>query len=491
MEEWMTSVGIDLGTSTTKWLLSRLKLMRTSGGFALPRYEITERIIEYVSPIYTTPLVGDDEIDVPAIKALLEEEYARAGLKPEEVQTGAVIITGETATKRNAEELAHALALHAGQFVVATAGADLESLLAGKGSGAQRRSLSCEGIIANVDIGGGTANTAYFLRGRMIATATFHIGGRLVRLESGGRVTYTAPALRSWLEASGRDSLPKTGGTASFEELSALCGAMADILLRCVSGVRETLQEARPLLVGSPAEPLPAPEEIWISGGVGALMEEPPPENTAEAARHGDIGPLLAAELASRAAAVPVPVRPAEQSSRATVIGAGTRTTEVSGATMYYSPGLLPLRNVPVALCELPPEAAEPEEDARRLKEAAGAAVSRAAAVYAEAGCDPPFALGLRAGGYCSYRRLQRIADAIVEAYGLPELQEAALLLVCESDMAKSLGYVLLGKLEQPRRGKLVCLDQLTPGDGDYMDVGEPVREDVIPVVIKSLIFCG
>ncbi|WP_058302072.1 ethanolamine ammonia-lyase reactivating factor EutA [Gorillibacterium timonense] len=488
MEETLTSVGIDLGTSTTKWILSKLTLTRTSGGFALPRYEITKRAIDYESPIYSTPLLGDDEIDVPAVVRLLGEEYARAGLLPEMVQTGAIILTGETASKSNAEGLAHALALHAGQFVVATAGADLESLLAGKGSGAERRSLETEGLIANVDIGGGTANTAYFRRGRLVATATFHIGGRLVRVDEEGRVQYISPAIRKWAGGTGK-KLPGLGDSVRFEELDDLCRTLATTLLLSVCGTSDALVRAEPLIVGASVQNLPQPDEIWISGGVGRLMEAPPPESVQATAKYGDIGPLLAAVLARIGKEWPVPVRVAEQSVRATVIGAGTQTTEVSGATMYYSPGLLPLRNIPVVICELPPEAEVGADDVRTLKEALGGTVAQGVSIYAEAGSDPPFALCLRSSGACSYRRLQRIAEGLAEAYALPMLRDRAMLLICESDMAKALGHLLLIKLKEPQRHRLICLDQLVPQEGDYLDVGEPIKEDVIPVVIKSLLF--
>jgi len=492
LDEWITSVGIDLGTSTTKWLLSRLRLTLTSGGFALPRYEITERVIEYASPVFPTPLLGEDEIDVAAVAALLDAEYAAAGLRPESVRTGAVIVTGETATKRNAEELTRALARHAGQFVVATAGADLESLLAGKGSGALRRSLETDGVVANVDIGGGTANTAYFRDGRLIATATFHIGGRLVRLEQSGRVLYVAPALRAWASEPGvRLRLPEAGASATFAELRELCRSMADVLFRCVSGDPGALLAAGKLSVGDPASALPAPDEIRVSGGIGALMEEPPPETIGQTARHGDIGPLLAAELAAAARALPMPVQPAPAAARATVIGAGTQTTEIGGATMYCSPGVLPLRDVPVVVWDVPAEALDGAEDARRLRESALAAVRGGVAAFAGAGGDPPFALCLRAAGYCSYRRLQRLTDALAAAYAAEPLRAAVPLFVCESDMAKALGYMLLAKLEETQRARLVCLDQLSPREGDYIDVGEPIKEEVVPVVVKSLVFGG
>ncbi|WP_328803969.1 ethanolamine ammonia-lyase reactivating factor EutA [Paenibacillus glycinis] len=493
MEHWLTSVGIDIGTSTTKWILSRLKLTLVSDGSALPRYEIADRILAHVSPIYPTPLSGDEAIDVPAVVALLDEGYAGAGIVAEQVQTGAVLITGETATKRNAEQLAHGLARHAGPFVAAAAGADLEALLAGKGSGAQRRSLETDGIVANVDIGGGTANAVYFRRGQPVATATFHVGGRLVRLERSGRVRYAAPALKEWSAGSGDvPPLPPEGSEASFDALQRVCRAMSDTLLRCVCGEAAALAGSKALFVGQPAAHLPCPAEIWISGGVGALMEGPPPASAAETARFGDIGPLLAAGLAELAGTFAVPVRAAEQSARATVIGAGTQTAALSGATLYCSPGVLPLRNVPVVVCEWPPEAADAGTDAGLLAHAAAEAVARGCALYGrEQGGDPPFALGLRAPGYVSYRRLSSIADALIAAYASAKLQESILLLVCSNDMAKSLGNRLFGKLGEPWRRKLVCLDQLVPQEGDYLDVGEPLREDVVPVIVKSLLFGG
>jgi ethanolamine utilization protein EutA len=176
-EQWITSMGLDLGTSTTKMIISRLRLVNTGGRASLPRIQIAERQLVYASPIYTTPLRTHDEIDMQAISDLIQQEYEKAKVSLGGIQTGAVIITGETATKKNAEYVVHSLAHRAGDFVVATAGADLEAILAGKGSGASRRSLEYRGVIANIDIGGGTANTAFFEQGEPIGTLTFHVGG--------------------------------------------------------------------------------------------------------------------------------------------------------------------------------------------------------------------------------------------------------------------------------------------------------------------------
>lgn len=487
-EKWITSVGIDIGTSTTKWIVSKLKLMKTSGGFSLPRYEIIERRLDYVSPIYTTPLINESEIDMAALSQLLDQEYKTADLTAEMVQTGAVIITGETATKKNAEQMVHALAKMAGQFVVATAGADLESILAGKGSGAEAYSQTRPEVIVNIDVGGGTANAAYFRDGEMIATITLHVGGRLIRIDKNGQVAYVAPSLKLWAERGGLN-VPEVGTAYSFSSLQELCRQMAKALIDCILCIDPAHEgsSTEALLVASTATPLPVPDEIWISGGVGGLMGLPAPQNIEEAAKFGDIGPLLAAALLEHGASCSVPLRQANESERATVIGAGTQTTEISGATLFYDDGVLPLRNVPIAVCYLPKADVNEENDLLLLDKAIGAAMFKASKIYAASRSDPPFALALRDEGYCTYKRLQKLADRIVANYRASAQFAGLLLVICENDMAKALGHALTIRL--PADMKLICIDQIRPSDGDYIDVGKPLKDDIVPVVIKTLVF--
>ncbi|ANY70859.1 hypothetical protein BBD42_19805 [Paenibacillus sp. BIHB 4019] len=479
-EKWLTSVGIDLGTSTTKWIVSKLKVVETSGGFSLPRYEITERKLAYISPVFPTPLLSESKIDLEALSVLLEREYEQAGIKPQDVQTGAVIITGETATKDNSEKIVHAMAGHAGQFVVATAGADLESLLAGRGSGAAARSARQPGIIVNVDVGGGTANAAYFRDGAMIGTVTLHIGGRLIRLTPEGKVAYVSAHWRLWAEQQGYASeLPAIGCLFPLAALRLLCKRMAEHLYSCIVSGGSGL-ESDVLLVAPPAGELPLPEEILISGGVGALMGVSDSLTMEEVAKYGDIGPELGAQLAQLASRHEVPVRQAEESSRATVIGAGTHMTEVSGATLYYDLEALPLRNIPVGLCRLPPADEE-------LERAVRASVQLAAVLYGSGMSDPPFALALQGGGSCSYIRLQKLAAALYAEYTAAAPASSVLLVICQNDMAKALGHALAKRL----RGKLrlVCVDQINAAEGDYADVGLPIKEDMVPVIMKTLVF--
>ncbi|AEI42040.1 ethanolamine ammonia-lyase reactivating factor EutA [Paenibacillus mucilaginosus] len=489
-ERWITSVGIDLGTSTTKWILSGLKLVRSSGDGALPRVAITDRVIRYASELYPTPLKHGSEIDAEALIRLMAAEYGRAGITPEGIHSGAVIITGETAAKTNAGELIGRLARGAGTFVAAAAGADLEALLAGRGSGAADYSRRTGKMVVNVDIGGGTANAAWFRSGELTASATLHIGGRLIRLGADGEVLYAAEPLRRWLEPEGAGAL-RTGGRLDFPALREICRRMAAGLVAYIGGPHgqpaaggiEALLLSRP----EPHKELPVPEEIWISGGVGALMRADPPASLQETARYGDIGPLLAAMLREEALACPVPLRPAEQQERATVIGAGTQTTELSGATMYLDAGALPLRGVPAVVCGLPEEHASEAEDATGLRQSLQAAVKRGASLYGAVPADPPFALVLR-GDCCSYRRLQRLAAEVTGVYASAAPDASLLLVVCESDMAKALGQQLARRFKDAGL-RMVCLDQLRPEEGDYLDIGLPLGEELVPVVRRTLIF--
>ena len=134
MRETICSVGIDIGTSTTQLVFSRLTMENRSAGSMIPRIEIVGKEIVYRSPIYFTPLCEEDRIDAGRLKEILKKEYAQAEIRSEDVKTGAVIITGETARMENAEEVLRAVSDMAGDFVVSTAGPDLESVLSAKGA---------------------------------------------------------------------------------------------------------------------------------------------------------------------------------------------------------------------------------------------------------------------------------------------------------------------------------------------------------------------
>ena len=139
MAEKLLSVGLDVGTTTTSMVLSQLWVENESSSFAVPKLQIADRKILYRSPVCFTPLIGKDLVDGEGIRHLVEDFYRQAGITKEQVDTGAVIITGETSRKENAKAVLDALSEYAGDFVVATAGPDLESVLASRGSCGGRR----------------------------------------------------------------------------------------------------------------------------------------------------------------------------------------------------------------------------------------------------------------------------------------------------------------------------------------------------------------
>ncbi len=196
MREELLSVGIDIGTSTTQLIFSKLIVENEASAFTVPRISIVDKEIIYRSDVYFTPLISNTEIDGRKIKEIIEEEYKKAGINKDDIQTGAVIITGETARKENANDVLHTLSGFAGDFVVATAGPDLESIIAGKGAGAHIYSKEHSTSVVNMDIGGGTSNLALFLRGEVKETGCLDVGGRLIKINPNTReIIYISPKI--------------------------------------------------------------------------------------------------------------------------------------------------------------------------------------------------------------------------------------------------------------------------------------------------------
>jgi ethanolamine utilization protein EutA len=486
---WMTSAGIDIGTSTTKLIVSRLKLVRASSALSLPRYEIAERELLYASPIYGTPLAGEEAIDADRVWGIVSGELDKAGIGKDDLKSGAVIITGETATKTNARAIVHRLAERAGDFVVAAAGADLEAYLAGKGAGADRRSNRIRGAVVNIDIGGGTANAAIFRRGKSIGTVTFHVGGKLIQLDGTGKIGYIAPSIRPWLRMNG--FLIETGTVATFGQLKDICYALSRSMLSYFIGGNDAVTEwnfnHHELIVGNPLDQVPEIEEWMVSGGIGRLIRDrAAPVNLAETAIHQDIGPLLAYTLMDCMAASSLRIVEADETVRATVIGAGMQSTEIGGATVHLDPKLLPIRNLPVIKLAIPSE-----DDERRQKESgfdAELEVTTSSALRLfDPEADPPFALAITGTRAMDYGSLQHLADRLHSRFARHFPNSGIMVVLCERDIAQALGQALQRRCGQ--RPKVICIDQVRVEHGDYIDLGEPVSGMIIPVVVKTLAF--
>jgi ethanolamine utilization protein EutA len=478
----LTSVGIDVGTTTTHAIVSRLRVETPPGGAASP--EITDREVVFRGEVRETPLVDPETIDVDRVAALVEGDLEAAGLEPDAVDTGAVIVTGETARRANAEPLVHRLAADAGQFVAAAAGAELEAVLAGRGSGAAARAAETGGTVANVDVGGGTTNVAIFEgrsaarrgrergEGRVRETRCLDVGGRLVRFDGDRRVSSISPPAQ--LLADELELPLAVGDRPDDEGLDALAAAMAARIVDLLEGPPfDSL--TRKLTIGDlPTEPVDL-DGVVFSGGVGSLVGSPPSDPFA----YGDLGGLLAAALSSHEAVRSWPVLEPAEDLRATVVGAGTESTTLSGRTISLESALLPLRNVPIASTG---DVAELEESA--LAARLETALSGFDDLYDLADLDA-VGLAIENVGPLEYDRLRTIADALAAALE-PIPASLPVVVVTRQNCANALGQTLRRRTDRP----LLVLDELRLDGGDYLDVGTPVPgHRSVPVVVKTLVF--
>lgn len=454
MGESLLSVGIDVGTSTTQLIVSRLTVENQAAAYSVPRLEIGGRELLYESPVHFTPLLSSTVLDAAGIRGIVEKEYTRAGLRREEVSTGAIIITGETARKENAREVLEALREFAGQFVVATAGPDLESVLAAKGSGAAAFSKSTGETLLHLDIGGGTSNLALIEGGQITKTACLNVGGRLIRTER-GVITYVSPVLQSLCGL-------RPGDRAGEEELAPVIRILTEALER---GCGLAPGEIPGSLVTNRLMELPAGKlRISFSGGVAELLEK----DTEEPFPYGDIGVLLARSIRqSRLCRGDYWI--GEQTLRATVIGAGCYSVQLSGSTVYARQMELPVQNLPVAPLEKPQQEL-PAEGLRDFIRGLRDRWEEGFALYLPGITNPRFA------------QVEELAEKLAP---LMETLPQPRVLLLGTDMAKALGQALATRI----KGGFLCLDGLRLPGESYLDVGRAVAGGTAyPVIIKTLV---
>ncbi|WP_049995924.1 ethanolamine ammonia-lyase reactivating factor EutA [Halococcus sediminicola] len=470
-ERRLTSIGIDIGTTTTQVLLSELTV-GTAGHAGADKLVVTDREILHRGEIHRTRLLDAETVDIEATASIVHEELAAAGVAPSEIDTGAVIVTGETAHKDNAEPLVHRLAIDSGEFVAATAGAALEAVLAGRGAGTATRAIKTEAVIANVDIGGGTTNIAVFDATGVRDTRCIDVGGRLVEFDGEGTVAKLSEPARSLAEELG---LSIDGGeNQTCDDFRKLIAAMADCVLDTATGP-PFADRTRTLAIGSlPTETVQL-DGVVFTGGVGRLVNTP--DEAADA--YGDAGSLLAAAVRDRAAALPV-LQP-EEDVRATVIGAGTQTMRLSGRTLAVDASLLPLRNLPViGALDLGNICREMLFD--RFDDAVATAEERH-------GPGEPFVLSIDDVGPVTYQRVKDVAKAIAAACGDANETGMPVVVLTRQNCAKALGQTLNSHLDGH---PILTIDEVEADEGDYLDIGSPLADsDTVPVVVKTLAFGG
>lgn len=471
----LLSAGIDIGTTTSQLVFSTLTLLDVARAGQVPRISITDRKVVYQSEIIFTPLVDSETIDVARVKEFIQREYASAGVLPSQVETGAVIITGETAKKQNADEILRAVAGLAGDFVVTVAGPNVESMIAGRGSGAAEFSRTHFTTVTNIDIGGGSANSAIFKQGDLLAAAAMNFGGRVIEIDRAtGAVRHISGPGKLLLEACGLTLNP--GDHPDLPVLTRVCDLMAGLTVELIEGSASPL--AQKLYLTPPSPVSGQGRTLMLSGGIGRCYYARTPAGAlADVTVHEDIGPLLAERLHTHPRLQTYPIVPPPETMRATVLGASSQLVTLSGSTIWAERGILPLRNVPVI---------QPRWDSLPGPEALARGIQAAAGKWDIAAGQDVFALALGLDLTLDYAGLVQLAQGLSQ-FSRQMDARMPLIVVIKRDYAQSLGQTL-----RPLVGSrpLLVIDQVGLEEGDFIDIGSPLMDGrVVPLSIKTLIF--
>lgn len=461
----LTSVGIDIGSATSHLVFSKIVLERLD-----TRYMVVERTLLQQSDVLLTPYSADDTIDAVALGAFIAAQYDKAGLAPDAIDTGALILTGVAVRRSNARAIGELFAAQGGKFVVVSAGDGLETTLAAFGSGAVARSAADGGQrVLNIDIGGGTSKLAFCEDGAVRHVSAVDVGARVLATDDKGLITRIEEAGRHFAALAGVKVA--VGAPLSLADAGAVVAKMVDALMDAIAGGAETevLHRLPPLPTGL------QPQIITLSGGVSEFFYD-------RATGHfGDLGHLLAAALRERLSQYPARIDVPEQGIRATVVGASQYTVQVSGSTIFVRPlSLLPMRNVAVIKPELH---LGPEIDPATVAEAILAALTRLDLV----GAETPVALFYDWQGSATYHRLDGFCRGVRMGLSAHLAAGHPLILVANTDIG---GLVGMHCLETLGLRRVASIDGIELDEFDYIDIGAILETSgAVPVVVKSLIF--
>jgi ethanolamine utilization protein EutA len=467
----LLTVGVDIGSSTSHLVFSRILMERLDA-----RYVVSARETFYESDILLTPYAGEETIDAEALGAFIAQQYEYAQVEPDEIDTGALILTGVAVQRRNARAIGELFAQQAGKMVAVSAGDSLECIMAAYGSGAVARSIRERATVMNVDIGGGTSKVAVCANGEVVALTALDVGARLIVCDAQGRIARVEAAGRRYANELG---IKVALGTAlDAQDARALAACMADRLFAAMQGGAPAVDGA-PLLRLDPLSFGGTVDQLTFSGGVAEFIYG------REAGAFHDLGALLAAEIRARAEGLGLRVEAPVERIRATVVGASQYTIQLSGSTIFVSPlDALPLRNLPVIApaFRFEDEAIDP------------AAVAEAVQTMLRrldlGGGESPVALFVPWRGSATYQRLDAFCRGVIAGMKPVLARGHPLVLAGDGDVGGLIGIHLREemKLENP----IVSIDGLELKEFDYIDIGAMLESSgAVPVVIKSLLFPG
>jgi ethanolamine utilization protein EutA len=467
----LTTVGIDIGSSTSHLMFARVHLQRKAQLLS-SSYLVVERKILWQSPILLTPFLPDNTIDATRLAEFIDDAYRAAGIPRAAVDSGAVILTGEAIKRSNAQAIAQLFAAESGKFVCASAGHHLECRLSAHGSGAVAHSRVTHRTVLNVDLGGGTTKFALLQNGEVLATSAVAVGGRLVVLDADGRLIRLDASAQQTADSLGVKL--QLGEKPAAADLQFIVATLAEVLIAIIRGEAPT-GLAQQLLLTAPLEMAAAPHLVTFSGGVSEYLFG------RESRAFGDIARPLAQSIrqAFDSGRIAATLTDPGHGIRATVIGASQFTVQVSGKTIHISRhAALPLYNVPVVF---PALAQNAEFSAAEVAREVRAALVRADLTPAQA-----VALAIRWHGEPHYFRLRSLAQGL--AMALDDASAVPLVLMVDGDVGKTLGHILADELRLAR--PVVSIDGVKLQELDYVDIGKLVEPaNVVPIVIKSLLF--
>ena len=474
----LVSIGIDIGSSGTQVVFSRL-LMRGPGEPLAMRRQAKSRETLFMSPVSMTPFNDDGRtINGVRLRAIVDRAYVMAGITPDDVETGAVIMTGAAARRDNAAAIMDALAEESGELVATAAGDHLEAVLAAHGSGAVEVSRRDMSRILNVDIGGATTKFALVDAGRVTSTAALRVGGRLVAFDLDNRIVR--------LDGDGAEHARRAGvnwrggDIADKADMQIVADSMASMVIAALTQnpLPADIAEA---FITEPIADLGALDGVMFSGGVAEYVY------LREKRDFGDLGWRLgrAIRRAFDDGRVPFALLAPGECIRATALGASQFSVQMSGATSCITSHakLLPRRNLPVLM---PPYDFSGPLDAGAIAQA----IARHRVLFDDDDPAREAAFAFRWRGAPEYTRVRALAEGLREALADRIAAGTNLYVMLEGDAALTLGAILKQELALP--GEILVLDGITLRDFDYVDIGRiRMPSGMVPVTVKSLVFGG
>ncbi|MEE9136621.1 MAG: ethanolamine ammonia-lyase reactivating factor EutA, partial [Gammaproteobacteria bacterium] len=394
------SVCIDIGSAGTQILFSRMHLQRQAVDLST-RYLVVERETLFESPISLTPYRSESLIDERALGTLIDEAYGAAGLHPNDIDTGVVILTGEALRRDNAERITRILSETCGDLVCATAGHHMEAMLAAHGSGAVQASYDRSERILNIDMGGGTTKLSVIDKGKVLSTAAIHVGARLLAVDANARIERLDPAGQTHAARAGLAW--RVGDAVTGAELDIVAESMANDLVAVLTNPTPP-PDVMELYLTDPISELARIDSVVFSGGVAEFFYN------RENRDFGDLGRRLGQALRRRvdSGELPWTLLLDSQGIRSTALGGSEFTAQLSGNTVYISDpeALLPRRNIQVVR----PDFDFTENfDVDRL----AGAIRRHMEMFDLDGTDADIVLAFHWEGSPEFRRIEALAEAI------------------------------------------------------------------------------